>query len=145
MKVVINRQFGGFGVSREVLLRLIKMKSKFVKKENADKYFSWGKYAKKDYNITKKSEFKPFKDGYLKHWFIDDWLVKDGFVFYVDDERINEFRTDKDVIKIVKKLGKKANGDHATLEIVEIPDDVEFEVQEYDGLEHIAEKHRTWT
>jgi hypothetical protein len=30
------------------------------------------------------------------------------------------------------------------LEIVEIPDDVEYTIEEYDGLEHIAEKHRTW-
>ncbi len=30
------------------------------------------------------------------------------------------------------------------MQIVEIPDDVDWEVMEYDGMEHIAEKHRTW-
>jgi hypothetical protein len=28
--------------------------------------------------------------------------------------------------------------------VVEIPDDVNWQVEEYDGMEHIAEKHRTW-
>ena len=32
----------------------------------------------------------------------------------------------------------------ANLKIVEVPDDVNWEVVQYDGLEHIAEKHRTW-
>ena len=27
---------------------------------------------------------------------------------------------------------------------VEIPDDVEWQIEEYDGTEHISEKHRTW-
>jgi len=27
---------------------------------------------------------------------------------------------------------------------VEVPDDVDWYVEEYDGLEHIAERHRTW-
>jgi hypothetical protein len=29
--------------------------------------------------------------------------------------------------------------------VIEIPDDVEWEVEEYDGLEWVAEKHRTWS
>jgi len=30
------------------------------------------------------------------------------------------------------------------LAIVEIPDDVEYTIEEYDGNEHVAEAHRTW-
>jgi len=30
----------------------------------------------------------------------------------------------------------------ANLQIVNIPDDVEFEIEEYDGMEWVAEKHR---
>jgi len=30
------------------------------------------------------------------------------------------------------------------LKVVEIPDDVEWNVQEYDGNEWVAEKHRIW-
>lgn len=48
-------------------------------------------------------------------------------------------------IGVVEELGTKdASGWAAKLAIVEIPDDVEWQIEEYDGWEHIAEKHRTW-
>jgi hypothetical protein len=37
-----------------------------------------------------------------------------------------------------------ANGAHANLKIVEVPPDVEWQIEEYDGNEWVAEKHRTW-
>ena len=53
-------------------------------------------------------------------------------------------RDDPYLVKIVKELGMIANGAHANLKIIEIPGDVDWIVQEYDGAEWIAEKHRTW-
>jgi cytosine/adenosine deaminase-related metal-dependent hydrolase len=53
-------------------------------------------------------------------------------------------RDDPHLIEAVEKLGKKANGRFADLHVVEIPDDVEWDIEEYDGNEWIAEKHRTW-
>ena len=53
-------------------------------------------------------------------------------------------RNDPILVKIVEELGSKSFGFAANLKIVEIPDDVNWEVIQYDGLEHIAEKHRTW-
>jgi hypothetical protein len=54
-------------------------------------------------------------------------------------------RDDPYLVKIVKQLGMGANGSHANLKIVEIPGDIEWLVQEYDGAEWVAEKHRTWS
>ena len=54
-------------------------------------------------------------------------------------------RDDPYLIKVVKELGMAANGSHANLKIVEIPGDVDWQVSEYDGVEWVAEKHRTWT
>lgn len=54
-------------------------------------------------------------------------------------------RDDPYLIQIVRNLGMSANGSHANLKIVEIPGDVEWIVQDYDGVEWIAEKHRTWS
>ena len=45
---------------------------------------------------------------------------------------------------VVEELGEEANGFLADLKVVEIPDDVEWEIEEYDGREWVAEKHRTW-
>lgn len=53
-------------------------------------------------------------------------------------------RDDPYLIKVIKELGMTANGEFANLKIIEIPADVEWLVQEYDGAEWIAEKHRTW-
>jgi len=53
-------------------------------------------------------------------------------------------RDDANLVSVVLELGEAANGSHARLKIVEIPDDVEWQIEEYDGLEWVAEKHRTW-
>ena len=53
-------------------------------------------------------------------------------------------RDDPVLIEVIEELGDAANGEHAELAIVEIPDDVEWEISEYDGSEHVAEKHRVW-
>ena len=53
-------------------------------------------------------------------------------------------RDDPYLVKIVREMGEKANGEHANLKIVEIPANVEWTVEEYDGNEWIAEVHRTW-
>jgi hypothetical protein len=45
----------------------------------------------------------------------------------------------------VQELGEAANGQYAKLKVVTIPDDVEWTIEEYDGMEWIAEAHRTWS
>ena len=37
-----------------------------------------------------------------------------------------------------------ADGDHAQLRIVDIPDDVNWYIDDYDGIETVREHHRTW-
>lgn len=53
-------------------------------------------------------------------------------------------RDDPLLAQVVEELGKDASGPLAQLEVVEIPDGVEYEIEDYDGIEHVAEKHRTW-
>lgn len=53
-------------------------------------------------------------------------------------------RDDKALVQVVEEKGKEAFGKHAELKIVQIPDDVDWEISEYDGSEHIVEVHRTW-
>ncbi|NEU56278.1 hypothetical protein [Halorussus sp. MSC15.2] len=48
------------------------------------------------------------------------------------------------LVECVRRLGCRAFGDHAELKVVEIPADVKWEIEEYDGKEWVAEKHRTW-
>ena len=54
-------------------------------------------------------------------------------------------RNDPRLVDCVETLGGSvAGGRFAVLGIIEIPDDVEWEIDEYDGVEWVAEKHRTW-
>ena len=53
-------------------------------------------------------------------------------------------RDDPVLVNVVEKLGQLSWGMFSRLEIVEIPEDVDYTIEDYDGLEHIAEKHRTW-
>lgn len=46
--------------------------------------------------------------------------------------------------QIVEELGDEASGRFSELKIVDVPDDVNWVVKDYDGCEWIAETHRTW-
>lgn len=54
-------------------------------------------------------------------------------------------RDDPFLVKVVKELGSAANGGSAKLKVVEVPGDVEWHIAEYDGVEWVAENHRTWS
>ena len=48
------------------------------------------------------------------------------------------------LIATVERMGDKASGGLSELAIVEIPDGVEYEIDEHDGIETIHETHRSW-
>ena len=114
MKLVINDDFGGFSLSHKAFLELRRMGNKFALEE-PDNGECW-------------------KDGSGPR---DTSYSYDSFCRDIP-------RDDPQLIEVVSKLGKDANGTCASLRIVEIPDGVEWEIDEYDGNEHIAEKHRIW-
>jgi len=53
-------------------------------------------------------------------------------------------RDDPVLVQIVEQLSEEANCHFSQLKVVEIPFDVEWEIEEYDGKEWVSEKHRTW-
>lgn len=53
-------------------------------------------------------------------------------------------RTDETLVKVVETLGEKANGRFADLRIDEIPDGVEYEIDEYDGQESVVPPRMSW-
>jgi len=85
------------------------------------------------------------KDALLEPDFGECWLDGSG----PRNDGIDSFlrdipRDDSLLIQVVEELGVDANGGCASLKIVEIPDDIDWEIDEYDGNESIDEKHRTW-
>jgi len=57
---------------------------------------------------------------------------------YVYDNKDINFRTHPDVISVVETL------EEVGLEVVEVPDDVNWYIDSCNGAETIREKHRTW-
>ena len=53
-------------------------------------------------------------------------------------------RDDKYLVQTVEELGDLSSGRYSVLEVVEIPDDVKWEISEYPGAETIHECHRSW-
>ena len=107
MKIVINRCYGGFGLS--------------------DQAHSF---------IAKRKGWQHACDDYDR----DYWLNKENqqvFDYEID-------RADPDLIAVVEELGKLADGPHAYLKVVNIPDNIQYLIHEYDGLESIHENHRSW-
>ncbi len=70
-------------------------------------------------------------------------VIKDGMVHYLRNSDVS-FRSHPGLVATIARLGDAANGECAKLEIVEVPDDAEVQIENYDGAEHVAEKHRTW-
>lgn len=68
-------------------------------------------------------------------------LSWDGFGFAYDNDKM---RASEALVACVEALGDRANGMCARLKVVEIPDDVSWYIDEYDGLEIIRERHRSW-
>lgn len=116
-KIVINSCFGGFGISQKALHRMRELGNKYALEEVdfGEKYDSGEK---------------------RKPWGGEG--ETGSFHLYGIP------RDDPDLVQVVEELGSKASGRYAQLKIVEVPDNVEFSIEEYDGREHIAEKHRMW-
>ena len=56
----------------------------------------------------------------------------------------DEKRTDPKLIECIETLGEKANGSCVSLKVIDIPDDVNWTISEYDGREAVEEVHRVW-
>jgi len=64
----------------------------------------------------------------------------------IDSEDDMAYRADPGLIAAIEKLGvKEASGSLACLKIVEVPDDVDWHIHDYDGYETVNENHRSWS
>ena len=140
MKVVISRCFGGFGLSNKAMMRYAELKGiklYFVTNDRSVPLdiHNWKlKYADPDddslfiYHITQPLD----ANGYAPEG--------DG-VFFGDSDFD---RDDPLLVQVVEELGDTANTRFSKLEVVEIPDGIEWTIHDYDGSETVEEAHRSW-
>lgn len=73
------------------------------------------------------------------------YLDSYGKVCFSGKIDIENKRSNALLVSVIEELGSdKASGPYSRLKIIKIPDDVEWEIVEWEGAEHVAEKHRTW-
>ena len=101
-KIVINRCYGGFSVSKAVYQEL---------------GLKWDGY------------------GYLDN----------DLMGYQDPRDFYDYREDPKLVAIVEKLDPAASGDLANLGVVTVPDDMDWTIDDYDGIETVYERHRVWS
>lgn len=135
MKVAINDCFGGFGLSTEAIKWLIAKNSPLIHIKPIEEYTG----GNKDPFLPSEQQ-EDVGDGFVKGF--TSTLFKDGMA-YIDDTR-SDNRDHPDLIEVIETLGEKSWGEYAELKIVEIPDDIEWFIDEYDGVETIHEVHRSW-
>jgi hypothetical protein len=86
--------------------------------------------------IAKKKGWQHACNDYDRSYFITD---NNDCMYALD---LN--RDDLDLVQCLETLGHAADGNYSELKIVEVPSDVSWVICEYDGIEWIAEQHRTW-
>lgn len=138
-KVILNKDYGGFDVS----------------------YLAHKLYAKKKYNIDEIFAYNWSKDGFIKvtsdnkDGAFTSYLTEDfgdfiSFEKYDNlDAKVNmrlddSKREDSTLIEVVEELGDKASGPYGKLVIVEIPDDLDYVIDNYDGIETLHQKVQEW-
>lgn len=124
-KVVINTCHGGFGLSDKAVRMYAKVKG-FDLYSSKEKNRPFGP----DYYLCPESDYETLNREDQDKMYFSEYSIK---------------RDDPALVTVVETLGDEADGRCAALKVVEIPEDVEWELMEYDGAEWIAEKHRTWS
>jgi hypothetical protein len=151
MKIVINRCYGGFGLSKKAIARLAEL--------NGQKayFFTGGIGGRPRIEVSVDDDKECFVCAYNtptpsespspEEWHRMSYDQKRVHNAKTDTERLDsrpENRADPKLVKVVEELGDEANGFCAKLKIIEIPDGVDWEIDEYDGMEKVSEKHRSW-
>lgn len=132
MKIVINRCFGGFSLSDEAYEEYAKLKGIQIYKSR-EKFCGSHTF----YLVPEDECHQIYEaDKKIKNYKRSNELV-------LSNRDIE--RTDPFLIAVVESLKEKANGMCAKLGVVEIPDDIEWEITEYDGYEKVEEIHRSWS
>lgn len=136
-KVILNKCFGGFDVSKEAYML-------YAKKKGLTLYLYESEFINRKFIYKKVNDDKSI----FRHYFIKDMGDNveisnedyEKYCLYLKDEH----REDPILIEVVEELGEKASGRFGNLKVVEIPDDLEYVIDEYDGIETLHQKVKEW-
>lgn len=139
MKVVINDCFGGFGLSDAAMHRYAELKGVTLYPEVDEKFgytTFWtvpenertGILSTEQFHAASMEDRKASNERHSSMRIYDRDIPRD----------------DPDLVRVVEELEGAASGRFAELKVVEIPDGISWEIDDYDGSESIEETHRSW-
>ncbi len=123
MKVVINRCWGGFGLSQKALHALYHQKCDSIRRKTEE---------------DARSECPDIFDSLAK---MSYGPLIGGYVYFGGGDMD---RDDPALVRVIEDMGKAADGLFAELKIVVIPNDLSWSIDDYDGMETVKEAHRSW-
>ncbi len=128
MKIAINTKHGGFDLSEKAVLRYAELaKIKVYKRQIYSSTVEW---------IT--IPLKEYKE-----------LIDATGSFSLSAYTLNISRNDPILIRVIEELGKECDTNWSSIKVVEIPDNIEWEINDYDGVEIVVEvlhqKPRVWS
>ena len=143
-RIVINCKHGGFNLSEAAIRRYLELKGVQVWVEDRKgTYMSLGPLYWLVPPGPHRAKYDPSPEAWASMSHAERQAhnkLLESQLFYGRDVA----RDDPLLVQVVEELGDAANGKYAELKVVDIPSDVEWTIEEYDGAEWVAEKHRTW-
>lgn len=144
MKIVINNCYGGFGLSHEGVLHYAKLAGITLYPEPSEHAMLLPTY----WRVPAEE-----RTGILTS---REWNEASNEARATSNKRYKELtlypadiaRDDQNLVATVEQLGHAADGRCAALIVIEIPDEqppIKWSIEEYDGVEWVAEDHRTWS
>jgi len=122
MKVVLNRKYGGFGLSQKALEKL---------KEQGWTVTSF----LEDHSPIDRNADLLLKPTGTKFGFVDEGKLYINWWKHRVDTK--EFRTRKEIVELIQQLGIESNDQHSSLVIQTANDDYYWSIHSYDGMENI--------
>lgn len=158
MEVILNKEYGGFSVS----LMAYKL---YTEKKGIELYAYYGDYSnylsqgvvvfrKIDWTVSSLLEYysnnltsfycftKDLGESIIETKENKEEVIKIfvEYSFYLGKQN----REDPILIEVVKELGNKASGSFSDLQIVEIPDELDYVIDDYDGYETLHQRVKIW-
>ena len=139
MKVILNKCFGGFHPSAEAY-------KLYAHKKGIELY----PYETGLQNYKRITWETAIKNGslwvsYFTKDFGENPVISDAeYVEYDLYMRDNKWREDPILVEVVEELGKRASSPVSHLVVVEIPDGLDYVIDDYDGFETLHERVEEW-
>jgi hypothetical protein len=134
MKIVINTTFGGFGLSHKGIMRYAELKG--IKLYSREGYFS------EEYYLVEPEVYDKIYEKCKVNGIVNGIYEESNDLCFYEH---NLERNDPILVQVVEELDEESWGKYAELKVVNIPDNIEWYISDYDGVETIHENHEMWS